>query len=206
MAGMVIASDTFAACTANPKVASVAVGVLHETPAVGYNYHVTQIADLARQMGYKGAHPPLGLYAGTLDYRVNVQFAPNSGTAEQPCTSALALQFELKLVDRIVEVGTGGGCNSDAVTAHYLAHADQDDRLLRRYADLARSRLDSLVGNDTSRFGRNNDSEGTLKSLAQSIIDDLLRNYDADRKVALASADTSDELARLRDACQDGSL
>jgi len=120
--------------------------------------------------------------------------------------SALALHVELKLVDRIVEIGTGGVCNQDAVTAHYLAHADQDDRLLRRYADLARSRLDVLLGRDTSRFGQTRNSDGALKSIAQSIIDDLLRNYDSDRKVALASADTSDELTRLRDACQVSSL
>jgi len=204
--GVVMASNAFASCPVNPVVASVAVGVIHDTPSVRYNYHVAQIADLARRMDYKGAHPPYGFYVSSLAYSVNVQVVPPATVADPACLSAIALHFELKLVERIVEVGTGGACDQDAVTAHYLAHADQDDRLLRRYSQLARSRLDSLVGNDTSQFGRSRDPEESLRSIARSIIEDLLGNYDSDRKVALASADTSDELTRLRDACRDSSL
>jgi len=199
-------SGAWANCPASPEIALVSVGALHDSPSVRYSYPVGQIADLASVVGHKGAHPPYGFYASTLTYSVNVQAAPNSTVADPACVPALSIQLDLQLVDRIVEIGTGGTCNHDVVATHYLAHADQDDRLLRRYAELARARLGTMVGSRLERFEQNGNWEAAMKRLAQGIIEELLRNYDMDRQGALASADTNDELARLREACTSRTL
>jgi len=198
-----MSSSAWASCTDKPVISSVAIGVRHEIPVIQYSYSAGQIADLASRAGYKGPHAPLGFYFGQLKYKVDIQALPPSDSA---CLPSYAIRLDLHLGNRIIEIGTGGPCKRDAMVAHYLSHASQDDRLLREYADLARERLGKLVGSHAIPTEQSSDPNDGMKALAGRIIEDLLRTYDSDRQSALASADTSEELKRLTSACPDNSL
>jgi len=200
---ILMSSVGWASCTDKPVISSVAIEVRHEIPVIQYSYSAGQIADFASRAGYKGPHAPLGFYFGQLKYKVDIQALSPSDSA---CLPVYAIRLDLHLGNRVVEIGTGGSCRRDAMVAHYLSHAAQDDRLLREYAELARERLGKLVGSHAIHTEQSSDPQSGMKALAQEIIETLLRTYDSDRQNALSSADTSEELKNLRSACSDSSL
>lgn len=196
-AGALAAAPAAAAC---PPGAGVQVSVVaeHHPPVVQSSYSLSQLRAMAAEAGHGGAHPPLGFYAGTFGYFVDVR----GRAARAPgCAASVEVQINLILHERVVEVGVGGPCEADGVASHYLLHGAQDDRLLSRYAALARARLDAARVSGLLAAPGAGDGSGALTAVVRGIMDELLEPFDADRKQAFAAADTPEELARLRALC-----
>ncbi len=170
----------------------------HHPPTIQFSYSLDQLRAMAAEVGHQGAHPPLGFYVGTFGYAVDVR----EQAARVPgCAATMQVQVSLILHERVIEVGVGGPCQTDGVASHYLLHGAQDDRLLSQYAALARARLDAARALGLLAASKSGSGGDALTATVRSIMDELLEPFDADRKQAFASADTAEELARLRATC-----
>lgn len=105
------------------------------------------------------------------------------------------------LGDRLIEVGADGPCRPEAVLSHYLVHADQDDRLLSRYASRALAMFDRTPLTDLLGTAAQDNSREAVAVIVRRAMDGLLQSYDEDRPQALEAADSDEELAKLREAC-----
>lgn len=158
--------------------------------------------DAAALAGHKGRHAPLGYYAGTFGYTVEVAL---HGARAPGCAPAIAVEVRLFLAERVVEVGSdlhAYGYRSEAVLSHYLVHAREDDRLLSLYARRALAMFDRLPSSDL--LGAPAPGDDVREAVAAGVrraMDGLLRPYDDDRTRALDAADGDEELAKLRGAC-----
>ena len=197
LAGVLPAAPAAAAC---PPGAGVQVSVVaeHHPPVVQSSYSLDQLRAMGAEAGHGGTHPPLGFYAGTFGYSVDVR----GQAARVPgCVATLEVQVSLSLYDRVIEVGVGGPCEADGVASHYLLHGAQDDRLLSRYAALARARLEAARASGLLAASTAGGGHDALIATVRSIMDEMLEPFDTDRKQAFAAADTPEELARLRALC-----
>lgn len=197
LAGVLAAAPAAAGC---PPGAGLQVSVVaeHHPPVVQSSYSLNQLRAMAAEAGHQSAHPPLGFYAGMFGYSVDVR---GRAVRAPGCAADVEVQVNLILHERVVEVGVGGPCEADGVASHYLLHGAQDDRLLSRYAALARARLDAARMSGLLAASGAGNGSGALIAVVRSIMDELLEPFDADRKQALAAADTPEELARLRALC-----
>lgn len=167
----------------------------HHPPTVQSSYSSDELLSLATKSGLVGRHPPLGFYAGTFGYALDFAEVGQDGA---PCRGTVTVR--MFLARRVVEVAADSPCRPQAVAAHYGLHARKDDLLLSRYAAFARTMLDGMVdGGAFSNFGTW--PRDVLMRSVSAAMDDLLQPYDRERKEALASADTEEELAQLAKAC-----
>ena len=198
-AGWLALASPVAACPPEPRL-DVAVLAEHFPPAVRSSYTFGELNELAAKMGRQGRHAPLGFYVGTFGYTVDVEPVAEPGSAH--CDPAIRVQVRLLLGERLVEVGTGGPCRPEAVLSHYLVHADQDDRLLSRYASQATTMFDRMPRSELLGAPAPGDArEDAVETVVRRAMDGLLSSYDEDWKQASAAADSDEELARLREAC-----
>ena len=198
-AGWLALASPIAACPPEPRL-DVAVLAEHFPPAVRSSYTFDELNELAARMGRQGRHAPLGFYVGTFGYTVSVEQVAGSGSAH--CDGAIRVQVRLLLGERLVEVGTDGPCRPEAVLSHYLVHADQDDRLLSRYASRASAMFDRMPRSELLGAPAPGDArEDAVETVVRRAMDRLLSSYNEDWKQASAAADSDEELVRLREAC-----
>ena len=182
----------------------VALDVLaeHHPPAVRSSYHLDQIRDFAIRMGRPAKHEPLGFYASTFGYTVDVQPA----AMEMPgCKPAVTARVRLILGGRLVEIGAdlqSRGCQRDVILSHYMLHAQYDDGALSTYANRAMEALGQistaeLLGNPAQGNLVDNATESIRRAM-----DKVLLSYDKERAEAMALADNPEELNKLSNACR----
>lgn len=196
-ASWLASTSPVAACSPEPRL-TVSVVAEHHPPAVRSSYSLGQLRDFAARAGHRGQHAPLGFYAGTFGYTVDVR-AEEAGAPG--CASVMHVRVGMLLGDRLIEVGADGPCRPEAVLSHYLVHADQDDRLLSRYASRALAMFDRTPLTDLLGTAAQDNSREAVAVIVRRAMDGLLQSYDEDRPQALEAADSDEELAKLREAC-----
>lgn len=172
---------------------SFAVTAEHYQPVIKSSLTSEELRVLADQSPRKSPHPPLGLYAATFGYKVEV-----SSHDTQQC--ALAVTVRMFLAPRLIEIGTDGPCRPEVVAEHYLLHARQDDLLLNRYAEQAREALDHIESVGASRDDDITGRDEVVRSVTTAL-DRLLQPYDEERQQVLGAADTNEALTRLNQGC-----
>lgn len=186
-----------AACTPEPRL-DVAVLAEHHRPAVRSSYSLGELRGLAARSGPPGRHPPLGFYAGTFGYTVEVTA---DGTGAPGCNPAMSVSVRMFLADRLIEIGADLQCRPAAVLSHYLAHAGRDDELLSRYASRVAAALDRVPRSGLLGKSTRGKAEDTVAVAVRRAVEEQLRSYDEDRRQTLEAADDDEELDRLRTAC-----
>lgn len=187
-----------AACTPEPRL-DVAVVAEHHRPVVRSSYSLGELRGLAaRSGGPPGRHPPLGFYAGTFGYTVEVTA---DKTGAPGCEPAMSVRVGMFLADRLIEIGADLPCRPAAVLSHYLAHAARDDELLGRYANRVAAALDRMSRSGLPGKSTRGNAEDAMAAAVRHTVEEQLRSYDEDRRQVLEAADNDEELARLRTAC-----
>ncbi len=172
---------------------SFAVMAEHYQPVIKSSFTSEELRILASKAPRKSPHPPLGFYAGTFGYKVEI-------VAQDAQQCALAVTVRLLLTPRLIEIGSDGPCKPDVVAEHYLLHARQDDLLLNSYAEQARGVLDNLQLANPLRDQDVTAGDAVVRSV-RAALDRLLQPYDEERQHALAAADTAEALTRLNQGC-----
>lgn len=187
-------------CSSEPRF-DIAVFAEHRPPIVRSNHSLSQLHALAARSAQPRKHAPLGFYAGTFGYTVEV-------TADKAdplgCVPAMHVRVRMFLADRLVEIGTdlqSRQCRPEAVLSHYLLHADQDDWLLSQYAHRALTMFDRMPRSELLGVPFQGDAREAVAVVVRRAMDELLLPYDEDRRRSLDAADSHEELARLRGAC-----
>lgn len=192
-----LAETPATACTSAYRL-DVAVVAEHHPPAIRSGPGFADLRDLAARAGLPTRHPPFGFYAGVFGYTVEA-------TADEPvgagCGPTVHVRVRLFLAERVVGIGRDVPCRPDAVLAHYLAHAAQDDRLLGRYAGQVAAALDRMPLPASPTRPTRAGAEAAVAGAVRRTVDAQLRPYDDDRRRALDAADDDAELTRLRAAC-----
>jgi hypothetical protein len=165
----------------------------HNPPVIKSSYTSEELRSLASLSAHRSRHPPLGFYAGTFGY--GIEMVPYKA---QGCTATVTVR--LFLASRLIEVATDSSCRYEVIAEHYLLHSQQDDLLLSRYAAQARDMLDHIEHLPKSEGDVRGARDGVMSSVATAL-DRLLQPYDEERQRALAGADTDDALVQLAQGC-----
>lgn len=201
LAAITVLATTASGCIQQPAI-DFDVAAIHRPPSVRTDFDLKQLTAMAAATHRRGKHDPLGFYLGTFGYTIDVQFDRD----EERCVREVAIRMAFSLIDRRIEIARDlreHPCLYKAALAHYMRHANADDRVfsqyVRRVEQALRTTPNEEILDSPSTDGLD---ESRVKAAVTRITEEVLAPFSAARDAAPDAVDTPLEVERLSSACR----
>jgi hypothetical protein len=190
-----------AACVVPPQVY---VAVLMDDSAVQTrtDFTLAQLDAMRQETGGVDRHPTFGFYGHRFGYTVQIDIEHAEGSA---CVGSVKVGVHMVLSQRVIEIAkdlTQNPCLFAIAQAHYLRHAAADNQVFAEYARMigpalrATQLLPSQADYTVSSL-----QKADIEKLVRSSVDATLVPYDAARRTAQLSVDTTAEAVKMISGC-----